>query len=105
MLCRLGLEPGLDYHESVRILENAKRANPELENKIDEAIEYAMYMCSFGASFSDKHGSQESPSNSSRSLDTKKVHHLCSSIHSSFFSNLAAYARGKSLFDNLKARS
>ena len=57
MLCRLGLEPGLDYHESVRILENAKKTNPELEHKIDDAIEYAMYMCSYGGSFSDKHGS------------------------------------------------
>ena len=48
MLDRLGLEPGMDYHESVQILADAKRANPALASQVEEAIAYALKMCRNG---------------------------------------------------------
>ena len=47
-LDRLGLEPGADYDEHVRILANAQRANPALISKVEDAIAYASEMCTFG---------------------------------------------------------
>ena len=45
ILDRLGLEPGLDYNESVSILENAQKADPVIKLKLEGAIAYAIQKC------------------------------------------------------------